>query len=150
MLSLSRALTVASVLLLPVLLPAQNPRVGAPAPQFTAADSLGRMQTLAENRGKYVVLEWHNNGCPYTRKHYVSGNMQELQKNWTGKGVVWLTVISSSPGTQGYVTAAEENDYLKKMHAAPTAAILDPDGQIGHLYGAKTTPEMYVINPEGM
>jgi peroxiredoxin len=150
MFSLSRSLTVASALLLPVLLPAQNPRVGAAAPQFTASDSLGRMQTLAENKGKYVVLEWHNNGCPYTRKHYVSGNMQELQKAWTGKGVVWFTVISSSPGTQGYVTAAEENDYLKKMHASPTAAILDPDGQIGHLYGAKTTPEMYIINPEGM
>jgi hypothetical protein len=108
------------------------------------------MQTLAENRGKYVVLEWHNNGCPYTRKHYVSGNMQELQKTWTDKGVVWFTVISSSPGTQGYVNAPEENDYLKKMRASPTAALLDPDGQIGHLYGAKTTPEMYVIDPEGV
>jgi peroxiredoxin len=141
---------VAPFLLLAAALPAQNARIGAPAPQFTAVDSLGRIQTLAENRGKYVVLEWHNQGCPYTRKHYVSGNMQELQKAWTGKGVVWFTVISSSPGTQGYVTASEENDYLKKMHAVPTAALLDPDGQIGHLYGAKTTPEMYVINPEGM
>ena len=147
----SRALTVlaASALLLPVAIRAQSARVGAQAPQFTATDSQGRTQALAENRGKYVVLEWHNQGCPYTRKHYVSGNMQELQKMWTGKGVVWFTVISSSPGTQGYVTAGEENEYLKKMHASPTAALLDPDGQIGHLYGAKTTPEMYVIDPDG-
>jgi len=140
----------ASTSLLPVALAAQSARVGTPAPQFTVTDSQGRMQTLAENRGKFVVLEWHNQGCPYTRKHYVSGNMQELQKSWTGKGVVWFTVISSSPGTQGYVTAGEENDYLKKMRASPTAALLDPDGQIGHLYGAKTTPEMYVINPQGL
>jgi peroxiredoxin len=152
MLTFSRSLTVLAVfvLLLPAALVAQNARVGQPAPQFTATDSQGRMQTLAEFRGKYVVLEWHNQGCPYTHKHYVSGNMQELQKTWTGKGVVWFTVISSSPGQQGYVTAPEENDYLKKMRASPTAALLDPDGQIGHLYGAKTTPEMYVINPDGM
>lgn len=152
MLRFSRPFTLlaTSALILPIALSAQSARIGVPAPQFTATDSLGRMQTLAENRGKYVVLEWHNNGCPYTRKHYVSGNMQELQKTWTDKGVVWFTVISSSPGTQGYVTAPEENDYLKKMRASPTAALLDPDGQIGHLYGAKTTPEMYVIDPEGM
>jgi peroxiredoxin len=151
MLTFSRSLTVlASAFLLSTAIAAQHARVGAQAPQFTATDSMGRMQTLAENRGKYVVLEWHNQGCPYTQKHYVSGNMQELQKTWTGKGVVWFTVISSSPGQQGYVTAGEENDYLKKMHASPTAALLDPDGQIGRLYGAKTTPEMYVINPDGM
>ena len=128
---------------------AQSARVGSPAPQFTAPDSAGQMQTLAQYRGKYVVLEWHNQGCPYTRKHYSSGNMQELQKTWTNKGVAWFTVISSAPGQQGYVTASEENDYLSKMHASPTAALLDPDGQIGHLYGAKTTPEMYIIDPQG-
>jgi hypothetical protein len=95
------------------------------------------------------VLEWHNNGCPFTRKHYESGNMQNLQKEWTGKGVVWFTVISSAPGTQGYVTADEENAYMQRMHAAPTAAILDAKGDIGHLYGAKTTPHMFIINPQG-
>ena len=96
-----------------------------------------------------MVLEWHNHDCPYTMKHYQSGNMQSLQKQWTAKGVVWLTVISSAPGTQGYVDAAQENAYLKKMGAQPTAAILDPKGDIGHLYGAKTTPNMFVIDPSG-
>ena len=96
-----------------------------------------------------MVLEWHNQGCPYTHKHYDSGNMQALQKEWTEKGVVWFTVISSAQGQQGYVTDAEENEYLAKMHADPTAVLMDPQGRLGHLFGAKTTPEMYVIDPEG-
>lgn len=125
-------------------------RVGDPAPDFTATDSNGKTHRLADSKGKYVVLEWHNQGCPYTRKHYESGNMQRLQKEWTAKGVVWYTVISSAPGTQGYVTAPEENDYLKKMNAAPTAVLLDPDGTLGHLYAAKTTPHMYIIDPSGV
>ena len=124
-------------------------KVGDPAPDFTATDSNGKTQHLADYKGKYVVLEWHNQGCPYTRKHYASGNMQHLQKEWTEKGVVWFTVISSAPGTQGYVTAPEENDYVKKMNAAPTAVLLDPDGSLGHLYAAKTTPHMYIIDPKG-
>lgn len=128
---------------------AQNARVGDAAPAFTANDSNGKTQSLDQYRGKFVVLEWHNQGCPYTKKHYVSGNMQELQKEWTGKGVVWFTVISSAPGAQGYVTASQENDYLAQMRAAPTAALLDPDGKLGHLYNAKTTPDMYVIDPAG-
>lgn len=128
---------------------AQTARVGDAAPAFTAADSHGKAQSLDQYRGKFVVLEWHNQGCPYTKKHYVSGNMQALQKEWTGKGVVWFTVISSAPGAQGYVTASQENDYLAQMHAAPTAALLDPDGKLGRLYNAKTTPEMYVIDPAG-
>jgi peroxiredoxin len=128
---------------------AQSIRVGSPAPEFTATDSQGRIQTLDQYRGKYVVLEWHNQGCPFTRKHYVSGNMQNLQKEWTAKGVVWFTVISSAPGTQGYVTPPQENAYLAQMHAAPTAVLLDPDGKVGHLYNAKTTPQMFVIDPQG-
>lgn len=123
--------------------------VGDPAPDFTGIDSHGQAHKLSDYRGKFVVLEWHNNGCPYTKKHYESGNMQRLQKEWTDKGVVWFTVISSSPGSQGYVTADQENDYMQKMHAVPTAALLDPKGEIGHLYGAKTTPHMFVINPQG-
>src|SRR5476651_871719 len=79
-------------------------RVGEPAPNVTATNSYGHQHSLAESKGKFVVLEWHNQGCPYTKKHYESGNMQRLQKEWTGKGVVWLTVISSAPGTQGFVT----------------------------------------------
>jgi peroxiredoxin len=124
-------------------------RVGESAPGFTATDSYGHQRNLAEYKGKYVVLEWHNQGCPYTKKHYDSGNMQALQKLWTGKGVVWFTVISSAPGEQGYVTAAQENDYVKRIGAAPTAVLLDPKGDLGHLYGAKTTPHMFVIDPQG-
>jgi hypothetical protein len=128
----------------------QSARVGQAAPDFTASDSLGQRHHLSDYRGKFVVLEWHNNGCPFTRKHYESGNMERLQKEWTAKGVIWLTVISSAPGKQGYVTPAQENDYMAKMNAVPTAALLDPSGQLGHLYDAKTTPNMYVINPQGM
>ncbi len=126
------------------------PRLGEAAPDFTGTDSNGKTHRLSEYRGKFVVLEWHNNGCPYTKKHYESGNMQRLQKEWTAKGVVWLTVISSAPGKQGYVTAAEENQYLQKMSASPTAVLLDPTGEIGHLYDAKTTPQLVVIKPDGI
>jgi peroxiredoxin len=124
-------------------------RVGEKAPDFTATDSNGVKRTLSENAGKYVVLEWHNNGCPFVQKHYDSGNMQKLQKEWTGRGVVWLTVISSAPGKQGYVTTDEENGYVKRMDAAPTAVLLDPGGDLGHLYDAKTSPHMFIVNPSG-
>ena len=98
---------------------------GNPAPDFTAQDTHGQTHTLAEHRGKYVVLEWHNRECPYTRKQYESGNMQRLQREWTSKGVVWFTVISSAPGQQGYMTADQENSYLQKVNASPTAVLLD-------------------------
>ena len=124
-------------------------RVGEAAPEFTGTDSHGQTHKLSEYRGKFVVLEWTNNGCPFTKKHYDSGNMQALQKEWTAKGVVWLTILSSHQGAQGYMTAAAENAYMERMHAAPTAAILDPTGAIGHEYDAKTTPDMYVIDPQG-
>jgi peroxiredoxin len=124
-------------------------RVGNAAPDFTGTDSNGKTQKLSEYRGKYVVLEWTNNGCPFTQKHYESGNMQALQKEWTAKGVVWLTVLSSASGEQGYMTASQENAYIGKEHAAPTAAILDSTGVIGHAYEAKTTPHMFVIDPSG-
>lgn len=125
-------------------------RVGKPAPDFTATDSTGKVQRLSDYKGKFVVLEWHNRECPYTHKHYIGGNMQKLQKEWTTKGVVWFTVISSAPGKQGYMTAAEENAYVEKMKAFPTAVLLDPTGDIGHLYEAKTTPQMFIINPQGI
>ena len=125
-------------------------KVGDAAPEFTATASNGKTVRLADYRGKYVVLEWHNNGCPYVGKHYNSGNMQRLQKHWTSQGVVWFTILSSAPGKQGYVTASEENDYLTKEQAAPTAALLDPSGDIGHSYDAKTSPQMVVINPQGV
>ena len=120
-----------------------------PAPPFTGIDTKGRTHTLAEFRGKWVVLEWHNNGCPYVKKHYGSDNMQRLQRTWTARGVVWLTVISSAPGMQGYVTAADADAFAAQANAAPTAILLDPRGEIGHLYDARTTPEMYVVNPQG-
>jgi len=129
--------------------PARAARVGEKAPDFMATDSNGVEHTLSQYAGKYVVLEWHNNGCPYVRKQYNSGNMQKLQKEWTARGGVWLTVISSAPGMQGYVTANEENTYLIQMNAAPTAALLDPTGKLGHLYDAKTSPHMFIIDPSG-
>ena len=134
---------------LTVTLVAYAVRVGNAAPDFTGTDSNGKTHKLSDYRGKYVVLEWTNNGCPYTQKHYESGNMQALQKEWTDKGVVWLTVLSSAPGEQGYMTALQENAYVGKERAAPTAAILDPTGTIGHAYEAKTTPHMFVIDPSG-
>jgi peroxiredoxin len=146
--SLSKALTVFSAIAA-LSLSAWAVKVGDPAPDFTGTDSHGQTHKLSEYRGKYVVLEWTNNGCPFTRKHYTSGNMQNLQKQWTAKGVVWLTVLSSAPGEQGYMTASAENAYLQKVNADPTAALLDPTGAIGHEYDAKTTPDMYVIDPSG-
>src|SRR5215469_10728498 len=144
----ARALSTVLALTL-FILPAHALTPGATAPDFTGTDSNGAKHSLNEYRGKYVVLEWANRGCPYDGKHYRSGNMEALQREWTDKGVVWLTVISSAPGEQGYVTSAEENEYLRTMKAVPTAAILDPSGAIGHLYQAKTTPHMFVIDPTG-
>jgi peroxiredoxin len=126
-------------------------RVGQTAPTFTGKDSQAKTQSLAQYRGKFVVLEWTNRTCPFTKKQYDSGNMQALQREWTAKGVVWFTMLSSSPShtDDGYLTAAEENAQIEKVHAHPTAAILDPSGEIGRLYGAKTTPHMFVIDPLG-
>ena len=147
-------LTLATLLtMLPVVLcfqaSAETARVNAPAPAFMASDSHGKLHSLDQYKGKFVVLEWHNQGCPFTRKHYESGNMQALQKQWTEKGVVWLTVISSAEGKEGYVTPSQENEYMARMHATPTAALLDPEGKLGRLYNAKTTPHMFVIDPQG-
>lgn len=124
-------------------------RVGQPAPAFAATDTKGKTHTLAALKGKWVVLEWHNNECPYVKRHY-AGSMQKLQRDWTAKGVIWLTVISSAPGTQGYVTPAEAERYAKAVKASPTAILLDPKGDLGHLYDARTTPHMFVVNPQGV
>jgi hypothetical protein len=122
---------------------------GSPAPDFKGTDSNGVQHSLSQYKGKFVVLEWANKGCPYDQKHYLSGSMANLQKEWTAKGVIWLSVISSAPGEQGYVTPSEENTYIKTMHVASTAVLLDPTGAIGRLYEAKTTPHMFVIDPIG-
>ena len=129
---------------------ADAPKVGQPAPAFTATDMNGTSRSLSEFKGKYVVLEWHNQSCPFVKKHYDSGNMQKLQKELTGKGAVWLSIISSAPGAQGYVTAEEEKKYLAEKQAAPTHVLFDPEGTIGHAYGAKTTPHMFVIDDQGV
>jgi hypothetical protein len=139
---LSLALTVLTI-------PALAVTPGASAPDFKGTDSTGAQHSLSEYRGKFVVLEWANQGCPYDRKHYLSGSMESQQREWTAKGVIWLSVLSSAPGEQGYVTPAEENTYLKTMHAAPTAALLDSNGTIARLYEAKTTPHIFVIDPTG-
>lgn len=125
------------------------PEVGKPAPDFSAADSRGQSHKLADYRGKTVVLEWTNHDCPYVRKHYGSGNMQALQKEATGQGVVWLSVISSAAGKQGNVGGAEADQLTRDRKAAPSAVLLDPSGSVGRLYGAKTTPHMYVIDAKG-
>jgi peroxiredoxin len=123
--------------------------IGKPAPDFTAKDTNGKEISLSQFKGKYVVLEWTNHGCPFVRKHYGSGNMQALQKKYTAKGVEWISIISSAEGKQGYVNDQEANELTQERHASPSAVIRDPKGEIGRLYGAKTTPHMFVIDKDG-
>lgn len=123
--------------------------VGQPAPDFNLPDTNGQTHRLSEYKGKYVVLEWYNPDCPFVRKHYGSGNMQSLQKEFTAKGVVWLTIDSSAPGLEGNYPTEKLNEIAASQGAARTALLLDPEGKVGHEYGAKTTPDMYIINPEG-
>lgn len=125
------------------------PTVGQAAPVFTGTTTSGSAVSLADQRGKIVVLEWTNHECPYVRKHYESGNMQALQKEARGKDVVWLTLISSAPRTQGYVTAAEADELTRTRQATPTAVLLDPKGTVGRMYDARVTPHMYVIDRQG-
>jgi peroxiredoxin len=124
-------------------------RIGTPAPAFTLTDSNGRAVSLADFKGKTVVLEWTNHECPYVGKHYRGNSMQALQKKWTGQGAAWLSVISSAPGLQGHVSPRQANKLTAERGAAPTAVLLDPTGKVGRAYGARTTPHMYVIDGEG-
>jgi peroxiredoxin len=123
--------------------------VGQKAPDFSLVDSHGKTRSLAEFSGRPVVLEWWNYQCPFVGKHYGGGNMQKLQHEWTGKGVVWLTVSSSAAGKQGYVDGARADAIMKEKGGAPTAILLDHDGKVGRAYGAKTTPHMFVIDKNG-
>jgi len=123
--------------------------VGQPAPDFTGLDSYGKQHSLSQYKGKTVILEWTNHDCPYVKKHYNSGNMQALQKDATANGIVWLSIISSSPGKQGHVSGKQANELSASRNASPTAVILDESSEIGLLYGAKTTPHMYIVDKSG-
>jgi peroxiredoxin len=125
------------------------PKTGVAAPAFTATATSGKAVSLADQRGKIVVLEWTNHDCPYVVKHYSTSNMQALQKEATAQGVVWLTIISSAPGTQGHVSPGQADELTATRKAGPTAVLLDPTGAVGKMYGATNTPHMYVIDKAG-
>lgn len=129
---------------------AAAPTVGQPAPAFTVTDSNGRQHSLSDFRGRTVVLEWTNAECPFVKKFYEPGAMQRMQADATRNGVVWLTVNSGAPGKQGHVTPAQANAKMKAAGFNSTAYIPDPDGTLGRLYGARTTPHMFVIDPKGI
>ena len=128
----------------------KEPAVGGPAPAFTLTDSKGTQHNLADYKGKYVVLEWVNLGCPFVKKHYESGNMQATQKKAVDKGVVWLSVNSSAKWKQGNMSPAAWNDEIAGRKMASTAVLLDESGEVGRASGAKTTPHMYIVNPDGV
>jgi len=128
----------------------QDPEIGVAAPAFTLPDTYGNDHSLSDYSGKWVVLEWLNYGCPFVQKHYGSGSMQRLQADYGGKGVVWLSVVSSAPGSQGYYEPDEMNTMNGEHGNRAAAVLLDPEGTVGMAFGAKTTPQMYVINPEGI
>jgi peroxiredoxin len=128
---------------------AAAPTLGQPAPAFKATDAAGRTRSLAEFRGKTVVLEWTNNGCPYVQKHYNSGHMQGLQREAAKDGVVWLSIVSSAPGMQGYLKPNEAKAWKARVGAASTDVLLDPTGVVGRAYDARTTPHMFIIDKAG-
>ena len=128
---------------------AGNPPIGEAAPDFTLSDSAGVKHSLADYKGKYVVLEWTNPGCPFVKKHYESGNMEKLQAEYTKKGVVWLTIDSSAPGEQGFLAGEDAKKARDEQYKASSALLLDPDGKTGHEYHATNTPDMYIVSPEG-
>ena len=132
-----------------VLYAADVPPVGGAAPDFSAPDANGKTQSLSQYKGKYVVLEWFNPECPFVKKHYGSDNMQKLQAEYTGKGVVWLTIDSNAPGTEGNLTADQAQKVMNSWKTKQTALLLDPESKVAKLYGAKNTPNMVVISPEG-
>ncbi len=125
------------------------PKIGYPAPAFSAVDTTGKTWSLAELKGKRIILEWTNDQCPYVIKHYGSGNMQALQKEATGAGYIWLSVISSAPGKQGHVSPAEADALTTSRGAAPTAVLIDSQGVLGRAYEAKTTPHLFIIDEAG-
>jgi len=123
--------------------------VGSAAPDFSLPDAKGDSHSLSQYKGKYVVLEWFNPECPFVKKHYGSDNMQKLQEQYTSKGVVWLTIDSNAPGTEGSITPEQAQKITASWKTHQTALLLDPDGKAGRAYGSKNTPNMVIINPEG-
>ena len=147
---LTAAVAVLGVLVASTAFGASRPEVGQPAPDFTLTDSKGQTHSLSSFKGKVVVLEWINHGCPFVVKHYDSQNMQKTQKSATADGAVWLSICSSAPGKQGHQSAADWNKTNAAKDAAPTAVLLDEDGKVGKLYHATNTPQMFVINAAGL
>jgi peroxiredoxin len=125
------------------------PPVGSAAPDFSLPDAKGSTHSLSQYKGKYVVLEWFNPECPYVKKHYGSSNMQKLQQEYTAKGVVWLTIDSNAPGTEGNITPEQAQKITASWKTHQTALLLDPEGEVGRAYGAKNTPNMVIINSDG-
>lgn len=123
---------------------------GKAAPEFTLLDSVGVKHSLSDFKGKYVVLEWTNHQCPFVKKFYKNGDMQSLQNEMTENGVVWLQVLSSAEGKQGYLTGSEAETIRQQQNVGSTALLLDAKGAVGHQYGARTTPHMFLIDPEGL
>ncbi|MFM7505119.1 MAG: thioredoxin family protein [Rubrivivax sp.] len=126
-----------------------NAAVGQPAPAFTATDTSGKAVSLADFKGRHVVLEWVNPGCPYVVKHYGSGNMQGTQREAAAKGVVWLSINSTAADARDFLKPAEMGGWMQQQKAAATATLMDADGKVGRAYGARTTPHMYIIDPAG-
>jgi peroxiredoxin len=128
----------------------ESPPVNQPAPAFTVTDTKGQTHNLDSYRGKWVVLEWFNHDCPYTKKHYKTDNMQALQREYTAKNVVWISVISSAPGKDGYGSAADIDQQMIEKKAAPSFVVRDTAGVLGRMYGARNTPQLFAIDPEGV
>ncbi len=128
----------------------ESPPVNQPAPLFTVTDTKGETHSLDSYRGKWVVLEWFNHSCPYTKKHYNSDNMQTLQREYTAKNVVWISVISSAPGKDGYGSAADIDQQMIEKKAAPSFVVRDTAGVLGRMYGARNTPQLFAIDPVGV
>nr|MBA3762983.1 redoxin domain-containing protein [Chthoniobacterales bacterium] len=128
---------------------AESPKVGSAAPDFSLTDAKGATHSLSQSKGKYVVLEWFNPQCPFVKKHYGSGNMQKLQQEYSGKGVVWMSIDSSATGKEGYLTPEAATKQMADWKMNSTTLLLDSDSKAGRAYGAKNTPHMFVVNPEG-
>ena len=126
-----------------------SPNVNEPAPNFSLTDSNGESVELYNFKGRPIILEWTNHLCPFVEKHYNANNMQSLQNKYAEQGVTWLTIISSAQGKQGYVTGEQANELTSSRNAAPKHVLLDPEGKVGRLYGAETTPHMYIIDRSG-